>query len=112
MTKLAIAIATLMLLSIGTAIADMAAGVFHCSNTESELIWRGASPEHLLLEGSRCGSSSSGLACPTTPNQLLTLLERRGCRAARSGTVVEFVCTGNENRVKNRIDELCEAVFP
>lgn len=112
MIKLATAIAALTMLTMGTAIADMAAGVFHCSRTESELIWRGASPAHLLLEGSRCGSRSSATACPTTPNELLTLIERRGCRGARSGTVVEFVCTGNENRVKNRIDEMCEAVFP
>ena len=112
MTKLAAVIAALIMLTMGTALADMAAGVFHCSNSESELVWRGASPAHLLLEGSRCGSSSSATACPTTPNELLTLVERRGCSAARSGTVVEFVCTGNENRVKNRIDELCEAVFP
>jgi hypothetical protein len=112
MTRVAISIAALTLLSMGTAFADMAAGAFHCSNTESQLIWRGASPAHLLLEGSSCGSSSSGQACPTTANELLTLVERRGCRGARSGTVVEFVCTGNENRVKNRIDELCEAVLP
>jgi hypothetical protein len=112
MIKLAASLAALGLLTIGTAKADMAAGVLQCSSTESALTWEGASPSDLLLLGSKCGFSSSEEACPTTPNEFLSLAERKKCRGTRSGTLVAFVCTGSLNQVKKAIEDLCKALFP
>jgi hypothetical protein len=112
MIKLATAVAALTLLTMGTAIADMAAGTLECSSTVNELTWDGASPSDLLLLGSKCGFTSSAQACPTTPNDFLELAERKKCRGARSGPLVAFVCTGSENQVKKAIEDLCRALFP
>jgi hypothetical protein len=110
MVRLAILIAAFVLLAAGTARADMAAGVLECSGTNSELTWQGASPQDLLLLGSKCGFSEH--ECPTTSTEFLELAEKRKCRGERDGPLVGFVCTGNDSQVKKAIEDLCKALFP
>lgn len=111
MLRLASSIAALSVLAIGTASADMIAGVFHCSGSQSELVWQGAAPAGVLLERSRCGFRA-GQACTTSLAELLTLVEKRGCKGAISGTSLGFVCTGDSNRLENVAGDLCKAVIP
>jgi hypothetical protein len=110
MIKLASSIAAFILLAVGVARADMAAGVLDCSSSNSELTWQGASPQDLLLEGSKCGFSAQ--PCLTTSTDFLELAEKKKCRGDRAGPLVGFVCTGNENQVKKAIEDLCKALFP
>jgi len=111
MIRLAASVAALTLLTASPGHADMAAGVLRCSDTENELTWQGSSPADLLELGSKCGSSSAG-RCLTTPNEFLSLAERKKCRGTRSGPEVVFVCTGSLNQVKKAIEDLCKALFP
>ena len=110
MSRLAVSVAALTLLTASPGSADMAAGVLTCSRTEGEITWQGSSPADLLELGSRCGSSTS--ACLTSPNDFLALAERKKCRGTRSGPEVVFVCTGSLNQVKKAIDDLCKSLFP
>jgi hypothetical protein len=111
MVKLAGALAALSLLAVGTASADMVAGTFICSATEARLNWEAASPDSLLLRGSRCGSNQQ--ACPTTANDLLALVQKKSCKGVKTGTSVHFACkSNNENQIKKTIGDFCEAVFP
>jgi hypothetical protein len=110
---LAGAAGTLSLLVIDAPSADMVAGVFRCSSTESQLIWEAASPDSLLMRGSQCGFNGNQVACPTTTSDLLDLVEKKSCKGARAGSTVEFVCArNNENDIEKIIGDFCEAVIP
>jgi hypothetical protein len=112
MVKLAAMVTTFTLLATSTAMADILAGEFQCSDSKNQLIWQTASPSDLLVQGSTCGFSSSGLACPTTADDLLSLVKKKGCKGGQSGDSVLFVCNSNENKLKKLIADFCQALLP